>query len=161
MAELNVRHNTVLRYDILEPLIAASIDEGYTFVRQLWDEYESGVNRFDTGGAALYDVHSGDTLAGIGGVHTDPYLKRADIGRIRHVYVLPAYRRSGVGRALMAALIDHARQRYSSLTLRTPTAHGDAFYTAIGFSREPRFEQATHWMQLAPESAMNDERGGR
>lgn len=132
----------------LQPLLQFSLDEGYNFIQKLLDEYTSGVNRFDTPGAALLAVYDNDYLIGIGGVHRDPYLDRADIGRIRHVYVLPDYRRDGVGKRLMNALIDYARSHFHTLTLRTPTAHANAFYRAIGFSVEPRFADATHWMTL-------------
>jgi GNAT superfamily N-acetyltransferase len=151
MANSTVEPITALKRAALEPLLDASLSEGYDFIQTLWDEYESGKNRFDTSGAGLYGISADGALIAVGGVHTDPYLGRADIGRIRHVYVMPADRRGGIGKALMAALVDHARASYAYLTLRTLTAHGDAFYSAIGFSREPRFEHATHWMQLAPE----------
>lgn len=134
----------------LQPLLVTSLDEGYELVQTLWDEYVSGKARFDSGGAVLYGIYVDSALIAVGGVHRDPYLDRADIGRIRHVYVMPEYRRAGVGRRLIAALIDHARESFAFLTLRTLTAHADAFYVSLGFSREPRFEHATHWLSLEP-----------
>lgn len=136
----------------LDPLLQASLAEGYTFLHRLWDEYHSGVSRFDAPGAALLGVYAGNGLIAVGGVHCDPYLNQPEIGRIQHVYVLPNYRRAGVGRQLMAALIEQARSRFSVLTLRTPTAHGDAFYRSLGFSTEPRFAEATHWISLSTEA---------
>ena len=65
------------------------------------------------------------------------------------MYVLPAYRRQALGAELMLALIKHARENFETLTLRTLTAHGDAFYKSLGFSDEPRFKDATHWLQLS------------
>ena len=132
----------------IQQALESSLSEGYDFVQKLLDEYLSGVNRFDQHGAVLLGVWDSGTLAGFGGVHPDIYLNRPEIGRVRHVYVLPAYRRSGVGRQLMQALITHARQFYEVLTLRTLTAHGDAFYKSLGFSDTPRYEQATHWLEL-------------
>jgi GNAT superfamily N-acetyltransferase len=134
--------------DDLNAVLPASLDEGYKFIRTLREEYISGKARFDSDGAALYGVYIDGNLVAIGGVHRDPYLDRPDVGRIRHVYVMPEQRRTGVGRRLMAALIDHSRQNFAFLTLRTPTAHADAFYVSLGFNREPRFEHATHWLQL-------------
>lgn len=148
MPAADVRVIASLSLTALEPTLRASLDEGYSFIQQLWDEYQSGVNRFDAPGAALLGVDQADALIAIGGVHPDPYLQRHDIGRVRHVYVLPQHRRAKIGGLLMSALIDHSRDHFAFLTLRTLTAHGDAFYTALGFSREPRFEQATHWMAL-------------
>ena len=143
-----IRHVLSLTEAELQPILAASLDEGYKFIQTLWDEYISGKTRFDADGAALIGVYVDGTLAAIGGVHRDPYLGQPDIGRIRHVYVMPDLRRTGVGRRLMAALIGHSRENFAFLTLRTPTAHADAFYVSLGFSREPRFEHATHWLSL-------------
>jgi GNAT superfamily N-acetyltransferase len=145
---LDIRVIDSLDENELQPLMQASVDEGYDFIRKLWDEYQSGVNRFDAQGAVLVAVYADERLIAVGGVHPDPYLKQATIGRVRHVYVLPQHRREGVGRLLMVALIEHARTQFEILTLRTPTTHGDAFYTALGFSSEARFEQASHWMAL-------------
>lgn len=148
-ANEEIRLITSLESAALQPVLVASLDEGYKLIQTLWDEYVSGKARFNSGGAALYGIYdAGGDLIAIGGVHRDPYLDRADIGRIRHVYVMPEQRRTGVGRRLMTALISHARENFAYLTLRTLTAHGDEFYVSLGFSREPRFDQATHWLTL-------------
>lgn len=138
-----------LHPETLKPLLDESLSEGYNFVQTLSDEYQSGANRFETAGAALLGVYAQGHMIGIGGVHQDPYLQRADVGRIRHVYVLNTYRRHGIGRLLLGALVEHARQHFSVLTLRTNTPDAAAFYEAIGFSTAPRFHDATHWMELA------------
>ena len=147
-ANQETRLITLLTQATLQPILAASLNEGYKLIQTLWDEYASGKTRFDTDGAALYGIYADEALVAIGGVHRDPYLDRPDVGRIRHVYVMPDLRRNGVGRQLMAALIDHSREHFTFLTLRTPTAHADAFYVSLGFSREPRFDHATHWLPL-------------
>ena len=134
--------------DALAPLIREAVEDGYGFVQTLWDEYESGKNRFDTPGAALLGVYESGRLIGVGGVQQDPYLKRADAGRVRHVYVLREFRRHGVGKQLLEALIAHARQHFDLLTLRTNTEAAAAFYVALGFSDAPEGRDATHWMRL-------------
>ncbi len=145
---MQIARFTHVNKEVIEPVLESSLSEGYGFVQKLLDEYLSGVNCFDQHGATLLGVWDSGALIGIGGVHPDTYLNQPEIGRIRHVYVLPAYRRSGVGRQLMQALITHARQSYHVLTLRTLTPHGDAFYKSLGFSDTPRYEQATHWLEL-------------
>ena len=130
------------------PLLRASLDEGYTFVQSLYDDYQAGRNRFDQPGAVLLAAVLDGNWIAIGGVHPDTYLNQSHIGRIRHVYVLSAYRRTGVGRQLVTALIDHAGRQFTLLTLRTLTAHGDAFYVSLGFTRDNRFSQATHWLEI-------------
>ncbi len=134
-----------------QPLLDASSAEGYKFVQRLWDEYQSGINRFDTLGALLLGGYDDAHLVAVGGVHRDPYLNDPTIGRIRHVYVLPAYRRSGVGRVVVQALMQRSSNQFSTFTLRTLTGHGDRFYRALGFSSVPRFEQATHWLDIRSE----------
>lgn len=143
---------TTLTLAPLQPLLNASLIEGYDFVERLWREYDTGINRFNRGGAVLMGGYDGDTasaaLIAIGGVQMDPYEQQATIGRIRHVYVMPDYRRLGVGRRLLQALIDHAYGHYQTLTLRTRTDHGHAFYTSLGFSAELRYADATHWLDI-------------
>jgi GNAT superfamily N-acetyltransferase len=130
-------------------VLKISREEGYDFVQKLYEEFEDGTNRFDTGGAILLGASLEDELLAVGGLHPDPYLQTASVGRIRHVYVLPSYRRQGLGRDLVLALIQHARSHFELLTLRTPTKHGDSFYKSLGFSDEARYDNATHWLKLS------------
>jgi GNAT superfamily N-acetyltransferase len=141
---------TELSADELQPLLDESLSEGYRFVQTLLDEYLLGTNRFDTPGAALLGVYVQAQMIAIGGVHQDPYLQRADVGRVRHVYVLNDYRRHGVGKLLLDALVEQARSHFTLLTLRTNMQAAAAFYEAIGFSSEPHVLNATHWLELSP-----------
>lgn len=140
---------THLTLEALRSILDSSIAEGYDFIQKLWDEYQSGVNTFRDNGAVLLGVYEDGQLVGIGGVHPDPYLKDATIGRIRHVYVMPDHRRGGIGGELVRALIARSSDTFRAFTLRTMTEHGRAFYSAIGFSDAPRFDNATHWITLA------------
>jgi predicted GNAT family N-acyltransferase len=64
----------------------------------------------------------------------------AKIGRMA---VLPALRGSGIGRALLEALMAHARQRGEREVLLHAQAGAEAFYQRLGFQpRGPRFEEA-------------------
>ncbi len=148
MSKITIRPVEALMLSNLRPLLDESLVEGYGFVQKLWDDYESGKNRFDTGGAILLGVFDDDHLVGVGGVQGDPYLKRADVGRIRHVYILHAYRRQGVGKRLLEELIQHAQAHFSLLTLRTQTQSAAAFYVASGFDDQPVFPEATHFLRL-------------
>jgi GNAT superfamily N-acetyltransferase len=148
MPELTVVRMQSLSAEAMRPLLDEGLRQGFRFVQTLLDEYESGVNRFDTEDAALFGVYEADRLIGVGGVQRDPYLNRADVGRVRHVYVLNAYRRQGVGKRILDALIEHAGEHYTLLTLRTPTVAASAFYEAIGFSRETVIPEATHSLRL-------------
>ena len=148
MAEITVRPVEILTLSDLGLLLDESLTEGYGFVQTLWDDYESRKNRFDAGGAILLGAFDDGHLVGVGGVQSDPYLKRADVGRIRHVYVLHAYRRRRVGKRLLEALIEYAHGHFSLLTLRTQTETAAAFYEAIGFDNQPIFPEATHFLRL-------------
>lgn len=146
-----IRQVDTLDAAALEPLLTESLSEGYRFIQTLLDEYVSGVHRFDTPEAVLLGAYRGERLIGIGGVLQDPYLKRPDTGRVRHVYVLREFRRYGVGKLLLDALIAHARQHFEALTLRMSNHAAGAFYEAIGFITESLPPEATHWMPLKRE----------
>lgn len=150
----NIQINTIqtLEFEQCKNLIESSKAEGYNFVEKLWNEYQSGLNRFDEDGANLWGTYLNETLVAIVGVHIDTYLNKSTIGRVRHLYVLPEYRRHKIGREIMLTLIEHAKKHFETLTLRTLTEHGDKFYKSLGFSDELRFENATHWLNLKSET---------
>lgn len=145
---MNIQPINPLSLDRLHSLLKESVEEGYDFIQKLWDEYDSGKSTFSEPGAALLGILENEQLIAISGVHRDPYLQSPTVGRIRHVYVLPVYRRHGIGALLVQALIQHASSQFTILTLRTQTEHGKSFYKSLGFSDYPRFENATHWLEL-------------
>ncbi|MGD2043558.1 MAG: GNAT family N-acetyltransferase [Acidimicrobiia bacterium] len=114
-------------------LLEASRAEGYDFVERLVHDWEGGSNRFDRPGEVLVEVRASAQLVAVGGLNVDPYLADPAVGRIRHVYVLPSARRSGVGSLLVKALVEHARGRFSRVRLRIGTPRGGPFYEALGF----------------------------
>lgn len=115
-------------------LLDASMIEGYDFVERLVRDWEAGSNRFDRSGEILLQVRGDGGLVAVGGLNVDPYLDDPTVGRIRHVYVLPSARRSGVGSLLVRTLVWHARGRFSRVRLRVGTPRGGPFYEALGFS---------------------------
>ena len=129
-------------------LQVASRAEGLTFVDRLVDEYVAGTNRFELPGEALFGAYADKTLIGIGGLNRDPYLQKAGVGRVRHLYVLAAWRRQRVGAQLMQRIIDEAHEHFDLLTLRTFSDEADRFYRRIGFKTEPVIDGATHHLCL-------------
>jgi len=130
----------------LQQLRAESSQEGFRFVERLCEEWASGANRFGAPGEALFLAFADGRVIGVCGLSRDPYAHNARIGRVRRLYVLPAHRRSGVGQALLEAVITHAHDHFDLLRVRTKAA-GD-FYTARGFRRDVSDTEATHVLEL-------------
>lgn len=124
-------------------LLEASVEEGFDFVERLVRFWEDGSNRFDRPGEILIQVRSGPALVAVGGLNVDPYLDDSSVGRIRHVYVLPSARGSGVGSLLIRSLLEHGSGRFSRIRLRVGTPDGGPFYEALGFAATDE-DNATH-----------------
>ena len=128
----------------LGELVEVSLADGYDFVLRLQREWDDGANRFDQPGEVLLEARLGARLVGMGGLNRDPYVDDPRIGRIRHVYVHPEARRSGVGRALLEALVAHAHGSFQRVRLRTYSEDADRFYESLGFVSSGREADATH-----------------
>jgi N-acetylglutamate synthase-like GNAT family acetyltransferase len=115
-------------------LSAESEREGFRFLRRLIKEFESGENRFDCTGEALFGVFdSGDCIA-IGGVNRDPF-SSSGTGRVRRVYVSVNRRSEGIGQKLMNQIEIWSRKHFGALTLFTDTDSASEFYETIGYSK--------------------------
>ena len=102
-------------------------------VRRLIDDYASGANTFSKRGEHLCVALSGDEVIAVGGINVDPYYSSPSPGRIRHVYVRPDCRRSGVGARLMGAIEERGRQHFDSFQLFTATESAARFYEALNY----------------------------
>jgi GNAT superfamily N-acetyltransferase len=131
---------------LLHPLEEEALGDGYRFMSRLRTELEDGSNRFYKPGEALFLAWQDDAVVGVCGLNQDPYLGDPRIGRVRHLYVCKGARRFGVGRALVEAVIEAARGAFDTLTLRTENPDASRLYRSLGFSEEPRFNEATHWL---------------
>ena len=116
-----------------EVLCDAAWAEGWKMLRVLEEDWRDGTMRFDAPGEALFAAWQNGALAGMGGLTVDPYAEKASIGRLRRLYVAPAHRGSGLGRALVEAAVETARGHgFGSVRVRAPASAG-AFYEACGF----------------------------
>ncbi|WP_152392864.1 GNAT family N-acetyltransferase [Paenibacillus guangzhouensis] len=97
----------------LNSLLDDSISEGYNMVQKLQDEYTDGSNKFNRFGESLFVAIIDEEVIGIGGLNIDPYLDLIDVGRVRHLYVLPRHRGSGVGKKLLGMIIEEAKEVFS------------------------------------------------
>jgi GNAT superfamily N-acetyltransferase len=127
----------VSRVRELPPDFADLVDEsersGHRFLRRLVTEWVNGANRFDRSGEALFAVLVRDRVAGVCGLNADPYTSEPHVGRVRHLYVREAHRRSGVGRELVLAVIEAAQGVFSRLHLRTENVQAARFFEGLGF----------------------------
>ncbi len=149
MAALIERLND-LPADSFDALVAESEQAGWRFLRRLTEEWASGANRFDRPGEALLAALMGGRVIGVCGLNVDPYAAAPCVGRVRHLYVLSAYRRLGFGRRLVGEVIGAARGRFDSLRLRTDNPAAAQLYERLGFRRCAGVAECTHLMELPP-----------
>jgi GNAT superfamily N-acetyltransferase len=133
-----------LPLDALAPLVAESNQAGYRFLQKLQDEWATGANRFDKLGEAIFAALVAGRLIGVCGLNVDPYIANGRIGRVRHLYVLSDFRRLGVGRQLVAAVLAAAKGRFTVLRLRTESVEAGGFYEKLGFRRWSDMPDCTH-----------------
>jgi GNAT superfamily N-acetyltransferase len=148
--DVGVSRLVALPSDSLAELVTESEEEDFRFVRRLVEEWEEGKNRFGQPCEALLAALCGARVVGVCGLNRDPYASSPSIGRVRRLYVLPAYRRSGIGRRLVEAVITAARGVFTSLRLRTETAEAARLYTDLGFQECAGVPECTHVLELAP-----------
>ena len=145
---MEIGRTTTLTRQELDTLISESEAEGFGFVRRLGNEWDSGTNRFDRPGEALFVAREGDRVVGIGGLNVDPYADDLSVGRVRHLYVLSAYRRAGVGQRLVAAVVTAASGCFDTLRLSTSNPDAARLYERLGFSRRVDVARCTHMITL-------------
>tara|TARA_Y100000589_G_scaffold269609_1_gene261657 strand:- start:40 stop:552 length:513 start_codon:yes stop_codon:yes gene_type:complete len=140
-----------LQWSQLNELVSSSSREGHTFLKRMKAQYISGDNRFEALGEGVYAYLRDEQLVAICGVNKDPYLEDKNVGRLRHLYVLPTYRKKGLGRKLVEHIIKESRQHFKLLTLRTFEDQANKFCGALGFSTDTMVYSATHLYQLTPD----------
>jgi GNAT superfamily N-acetyltransferase len=121
----------------------AAQSEGYEFVRRLGDRWD-GERYRDDELATIWAAMEGDALIAIGAQTYDEYDPSPQHRRIRHFYVHPDHRRSGVGRAVAMQLIADAHALAPLLHLRATHALSTAFWDGVGFARVEGREDRTH-----------------
>lgn len=132
-----------------DALVVESEQAGHRFVRRLAEEWASGANRFDRPGEALFAALLDGRVVGICGLNVDPYTTTPGVGRVRHLYVLVAYRRLGIGRRLVDRVVEAAQGRFDRLRLRTQNPAAALLYERLGFDRRAGATDHTHLRELA------------
>jgi GNAT superfamily N-acetyltransferase len=122
----------------------AAKQEGFNFFARLskcWD----GVRYEDDTLATVWGANGNGVLIAIGAQTHDEYDPSPLHRRIRHFYVRPDRRRTGVGYALAQQIIADAFALAPRLHLRATQDLSRSFWDAVGFSRVDR-EGRTHEM---------------
>lgn len=131
---------TLAPTDNLETLVNASLNEGYNFLKRLQTRINNKTNTFEGDNELLLCVKNSDgEVIAVGGIQVDPYEHDSRIGRIRHLYVHPNYRRHNAGKKIVEVLLDFAKDHFDEVRLKTPYEGYDntasKFYEANGFKR--------------------------
>jgi len=118
-------------------------------VKKLIEKYRSGENDFTSPGEALFGAFKSGVLVGVGGLNIDPYFNEANLGRVRHLYVVPSARNLGVGRAIVSRIEQHAQEYFIRLQLQSPTEAASAFYRSLGYAGVAGVHKVTHEKHLS------------
>jgi GNAT superfamily N-acetyltransferase len=133
---------------LLAELVAESERAGWRFVRRLVEEWDGGSERFDRPGEVLFAARRRGRVVGVCGLSVDPYARGVRVGRVRHLYVLVAWRRCGVGRRLVGQVIAAAGGVFDRLRLRTANPAAARLYERLGFRACADVPDCTHVLEL-------------
>lgn len=122
-----------LPIDRLKPLVTEADATGFHALSRLLTEWQSGWNRFEQTGEALFIATDGGRVVGVCVLNRDPYLSDPTIGRVRHLYVAVDHRRNTIGTRLVRAVMELVGGHFVRLRLRTGSPDADAFYVSLGF----------------------------
>nr|WP_243864879.1 GNAT family N-acetyltransferase [Paenibacillus castaneae] len=128
-------------------MVEESAGEGFRHIKRLVNDFESGVNKFDKDGEALFIAYQGNDVVGVCGLNQDLNVRK-EVGRVRRLYVSQRVRRFGIGRMLMDSVIEEARKNYKMLVLKTDNPIADTFYRSIGFMVNIDSENDCHFLLL-------------
>jgi N-acetylglutamate synthase-like GNAT family acetyltransferase len=133
--ELVIKQIKASDLDLLENLAIEAQSEGFNFVQRTIDEWKSGLNDFTKKGEILFGIFISDLCIGLGGLNLDPYIDDPRIGRVRHVFVSPKYRRKGLGTKLLKKIIYNSAKHFEILRLYTDNPIASSFYNSLGFKQ--------------------------
>lgn len=114
-------------------LLGESIGAGHHMLDRFAAHWRDGSNRFSQPGECIVGAYVADGVVGICGRNRDPFDTHPRAGRVRHLYVAAAHRRSGVGRALLAAIVGGAADWFDYLNTNCPP-EAAVFYERLGFT---------------------------
>ena len=145
--ELMIARTDELPLNRFAEMLAESEAAGFQFLRRVFNEWESGANRFSRPGEALLIAELTGRWAGVCGLSIDPYLNDHRVGRVRNVYVMADCRRAGIGRRLVDEAVDRARGYFDRLRLRADDPGPARLYESVGFRRSRGIPNCTHILE--------------
>jgi GNAT superfamily N-acetyltransferase len=150
-ADANRFANSIARIALpLEGIVELQAEaraEGYGFIDTLVREWAGGAQRFDAPGECLMGGFDHSRLVAVGGLSVDPFAGDPCIGRIRRVFVRREWRRKGIGRKLVSALVEDAKLNFQCARLRAENRDAARLYERLGF--EPiAVPDATHVLRF-------------
>lgn len=133
--------------DGFDVILRAAESEGVRNMAMLAAQWADGAQRFGDPGALFAALVDGD-LAGVGGVTVETGAVEPAM-RMRRLYVLPMFRRFGVGRPLAGAMMQQGFQAAPLLTVNAAASDAAGpFWEAMSFARTDAVPGATHAMRL-------------
>lgn len=123
--------------DSIKELVDESVVGGIKFEQRMWDEWQSGQNRFTKKGERLIGLfHNGECFA-VGGIQVDPYIVDNDgsIGRVRNIYVKESFRKQGFAKIILDLLMSHGRNYFKTIGLSTTNPIASHMYEEYGFQK--------------------------
>jgi ribosomal protein S18 acetylase RimI-like enzyme len=148
MSELEIRRLTRADLDATRRVRLEALEQEPASFGESVDEFarlslEALAHRLGEDGAPretddnfIYAAFDGSALIAMAGFFRESRVKRRHKGTVWGVYVAPAYRGRGVGRAVMTALLDHARTlpglRYVYLSVGADSP-ARRLYLSVGF----------------------------
>src|SRR5262245_54756710 len=112
-----------------EELKADSVADGHRHLIRLAAEFEKSPTMFH----AVFAGYVDGRLAGIGAMTDEPALTPASAWRLRRLYVHRKFRRLGVARSIVTALVREAAGNVSRVTVHAGNDSAFRFWEAIGF----------------------------
>jgi ribosomal protein S18 acetylase RimI-like enzyme len=149
-----------LPMELLNTLVAEATATGFHALARLQTEWQSGLNRFDQPGEAIFIATDNGRVVGTCGLNRDPYLGDPTVGRVRHLYVAVDHRRKRIGSQLVRAVMRAAMGRFTRLRLRTNNPDAESFYRSLGFMSFTAEPACSHQVVLDPESGISAQHDG-
>lgn len=121
--------------DLIKELVDESVTGGIKFAQRMWDEWQSGHNRFTKKGERLIGLfHKGECIA-FGGIQIDPYVVDNDgsVGRVRNIYVKESFRKQGLAKIILDLLVSHGKNYFKIIGLSTANPIAAHMYEEYGF----------------------------